>query len=191
MLNIVKSYIRGLIILLESIHIFVFSNNPKRSSKENIIIEGGLYNKGDQAMVFTAINEIKKRFPDKKIYLFSTRLFEKEKGKNTYKFDILPWDFNIKLSLLGQISGSLRKNKQHDYLKNKIKKVVENSAFFIDISGYKLSSQFLPYFSLDYLLNIVIARKYLVSYYILLTKLRYPHMPYLIQLTNYYILKFS
>ncbi|HPP66766.1 MAG TPA: Coenzyme F420 hydrogenase/dehydrogenase, beta subunit C-terminal domain, partial [bacterium] len=67
--------------------------NDRKKIAENIIIVGSdLANKGSQAMVFTVVNQIKRAFPNKKIYLFSSAIdFERnEKEKNIYKFNILP-----------------------------------------------------------------------------------------------------
>ena len=44
--------------------------------------------------------------------------------------------------------------------------VLENADFFIDVSGYALSSQWESLRSFNYILNIMIAKKYSIPYYI-------------------------
>ena len=134
----------------------------------NIIIIGGeLFNKGAQAMTFTVVDQMKKRFPNKKIYLFSTVDFKrKDEEKNKYKFNILPWDLKTKIRLSGFCGKLLRKNSNYIHLENNIENVIKNADFFIDISGYALSSQRGAFCSLNYLLNIILAKKYSRPYYI-------------------------
>lgn len=149
-----------LIIVLILKTIFVNKNKKKSDSNqslsENIVVFGGnLANKGSQAMLFTAINQLKKKFPNKKIYLFSkTKYDQKYIEKNIYKFDIIAWDFKAKKEFL-----SLPKNK-------KVERIISNTYFFVDISGYALSSKIGFYTSFNYLLNIIIAKKYSIPYYI-------------------------
>jgi len=136
--------------------------------KENIIILGGnLFNKGAQAMTFTVVDQMKRRFPNKSIYLFSTQDFERiDKEKSMYKFDILPWDLRTKIGLLSFLGKLFKKNNRYSYLEDSIRDVIRNTDFFIDISGYALSSQWSFLSSMAYLSNIIIAKKYLIPYYI-------------------------
>jgi len=132
-----------------------------------IIIGGGLFNKGAQAMTFTTVDQIKRRYPNKNIYLFSTRDFEREeKEKALYKFNILPWNLNIKIKLLCFRGNLFKKIVKYGYLENNIRKIIKDTDFFIDISGYALSSQLGSFPSYSYLLNIMVAKKYSVPYYI-------------------------
>jgi coenzyme F420-reducing hydrogenase beta subunit/polysaccharide pyruvyl transferase WcaK-like protein len=154
--------------------LFIYPLTKKRSTKKkqifnNVIIVGGsLFNKGAQAMTFTVVDQIKRRFPDKDIYLFSTRDFNRdEKEKNIYDFNILPWDLKSKLWLLYSGNKLFKKNNhKYEYIKDNIKKIVKDADFFIDISGYALSSQWGWFSSVNYLLNIIIAKNYSISYYI-------------------------
>jgi len=137
-------------------------------TQRNIIITGGeLFNKGAQAMTFTVVDQIRRRFPEKKIYLFSTGDFDREdEEKSMYKFDILPWNLRTKLRLLDFPNRLFMKRGKYGYFEENIRNVIKNAYFFIDISGYALSSQWDLFTSADYLLNIVIAKKYSVPYYI-------------------------
>lgn len=171
--NYIKKTVAVIIINLMGF-LFLFTGKRTRSSNEfkedgNVVIVGGeLFNKGAQSMTFTTVDQIKRRFTNKKIFLFSTRDFERNKEeKDIYKFDILPWDFKIRIkTLLGNWVKFFIKESRYDYLEDDIRKIIKNANFFIDISGYALSSQWGLFNSACYLLNIIIAKKYSVPYYI-------------------------
>jgi coenzyme F420-reducing hydrogenase beta subunit/polysaccharide pyruvyl transferase WcaK-like protein len=135
-------------------------NHSKRrpNNKTNILVIGGnFFNKGAQAMTFSLIDQLKRRFPDKKIFLMSTIDFKRsEKEKKRYTFNILP------SITRGYISDFFFYKKQN----LKLEKIVSNSCFFIDISGYALSSQLKTESSIKYLLNIKLAKTYNIPYYI-------------------------
>ena len=132
----------------------------------NIIIVGGeLFNKGAQAMTFTVVDQIKRRFPDKNIYLFSAQVDRTDKEESIYNFNILPYDdMGAKIRLLSPLDKLF--NSKYKRLENRVKEAIKNADFFVDISGYALSSQLGWCTSLDYLLKIIIAKKYSIPYYI-------------------------
>lgn len=131
-----------------------------------IIIGGGFINKGSQAMTFTVVNQMKRRFPNKKIYLLSSLDFErKPKEKKIYNFKILPWNRNTQIALSSFWFKYLMVNFRYDYLINQIKTIVKNADFMINISGFGLSS-YLKKTWISHLLNIMIAKKYDVPYFI-------------------------
>lgn len=138
------------------------------SNSGNLIIVGGNFlNKGAQAMAFTAVDQLKRRFPNKNIYLFSGQDFDRDDGeKKLYTFEILPWDPSMKLELLGLERDVLRRGNYSKRIKNRVREVVRNADFFIDVSGYALSSQWGLLISANYLLNIIIARKFSIPYFI-------------------------
>ncbi|KYG30592.1 polysaccharide pyruvyl transferase family protein [Alkalihalobacillus trypoxylicola] len=140
-----------------------------------ILITGGeLFNKGAESMTFVAVDEIKERFPGRKIILLSSRDYDREKKeKENYKFDILPINTSIVLEILG---GPLRilweakakkVDKKYSSVLPKIKKVLLNTEAIIDVSGYALSSQFGTGSSLGYLLRIKLAKKYGIDVYLM------------------------
>jgi polysaccharide pyruvyl transferase WcaK-like protein len=130
-----------------------------------IILGGGLSNKGAQAMTFTVVDQIKRRFPGKNIYLFSTEDFEKpEVEKQLYNFVFLPWTPKGRIKLL--LGSWIIDRSKHAYRHKEIKDVLRNTCFIIDISGYVLSSQWPFSASLGYLINILIAKKYSIPFYI-------------------------
>lgn len=153
------------------------SNLNQESNKEdgdNVVIVGGeFFNKGAQAMTFTVIDEIKQRFPEKNIYVFSSRDFEREEAKKEiYNFDIMPWKLGTKINILSQKPIIKLKKIRNPELGADIKDIIKNSSFIIDINGYALSSQMANKESLisfnqyDYLLNIMVAKKFNVPFYI-------------------------
>jgi len=159
------------VVALESflIHIYGKKRRVLRKTKgANIIIIGGnLFNKGAQAMTFTVVDQAKRRFPNRSVYLFSTLDFERgDKEKSAYSFNILPCDLKTKMRLLGFGNRLFIKNTKYWHLEDELRKVITDAVFFIDISGYALSSQWELFSSIGYLLNIIIAKKFSITYYI-------------------------
>lgn len=155
-------------------------NTKESRSGGNVIIVGGELseNLGAQAMTFTVVDQVKRRFPNKKIYLFSTNAFERdEREKELYNFEIMPWGIGTKLNLL---SSSQRIEREyisgewitHPKYQGELREIIENADFFIDVSGYrlfshKIDSNFpLSFGSYDYLLNIINAKKFSIPFYI-------------------------
>jgi len=137
----------------------IFLSKNKSKSNDNIIIVGGGFsNKGAQAMVFSTVNQLKSRFPDKNIYLFS------KKENDIYNFNVISFKRKTALKLLLE---KTKNQNNFDLQEKQIKEIISNTAFFIDISGYALSSKFGFYSNLNYLLNIAIAKKYSIPFYIL------------------------
>ena len=139
------------------------------TAKRNIIIVGGgLSNKGGQAMTFTVVDQMKRRFPDKDVYLFSTPDFrrpDREKGKYTFKYR--PWDIFTAFRLSGFLGRRLI-SKSNEWQEEKdTEKIIRDACCFIDISGFALSSELGFITSWYYLLNIMTAKKFSVPYYIL------------------------
>lgn len=135
---------------------------PDKSNGKNVIIVGGeLFNKGAQAMTFTAVGEIRKRYPGKDIYLFSSVDHSNLRDRrDIYNFRIIRWDWKDRLTALGMPGKA-------DQRKDAISRILEEASCFIDISGYGLSSQWGWFKSLAYLSNIAVAKKYGAKYFIL------------------------
>lgn len=138
-----------------------------KDAKNIIIVGGELFNKGAQAMAFTTIDQLKQKFPDKNIYLFSTQDFKRTtEEKNSFTFEILPWRWEAKVSIFSSFSFLFKKTPAFSHLNNALKAAITQGCFFIDISGYALSSQWSVSHSMNYLLNIMIAKKFSIPYYI-------------------------
>ncbi len=133
-----------------------------------IIVGGGLSNKGGQAMTFTVVDQMKRRFPDKKIYLFSTPDFRQpDREKEKYAFKFLPWDIFTAFRLSGFLGRWLVHRGNEWREEKETEKIIRDTCCFIDISGFALSSELGVLTSWNYLQNIMIAKKYAVPYYIL------------------------
>ncbi len=143
--------------------------------KNVVIFGGGISNKGAQAMTFTVVDQLKRRFPIENISLLSlSNINFDEVEKRRYNFDMLPWRLDIALNILTEkhlidfegISFSLEMEKG-------LRKKITEADLIIDISGYHLSSQmsddllwgFLLQF--EYLIRIMLAKKFSIPFYIL------------------------
>lgn len=158
-------------ILILELFIFRFlkkkkKNNISPNKKKNIIIIGGNFlNKGSQAMIFTVVDNIKKCFFDRKIYLFSFLDYEKIESEK-YNFEIIPWNHELRIKLSGSFHQYLVfYYKKFRNLENLIKNIFMDTEIIIDISGYSFSSQ-MGQGWLTYILDIIIAKRYSISYYI-------------------------
>ena len=137
--------------------------------ENNIVITGGeLFNKGAQSMTFTVVDELKKRFPEKEIYLFSGGDYKRDKSeKRQYNFNILPLGPWICLRKLYPFFKPFIKNKHYsNEVERELTEVIKNTKFVVDISGYNLSSQFGAKSSYSYLLRVKLFKKYDVPIYI-------------------------
>lgn len=108
----------------------------------NIIITGGeLFNKGAQAMTFIAVDELRRRFPDHKIYLLSEMdLARPEEEKEPFAFDFMGW-YPLKFarcqsnSLL-RFTCKLRNGKELQEAED----IYKHCDAMVDVSGYALGS---------------------------------------------------
>jgi len=125
-----------------------------------LIVGGQMENKGAQAMTFTVINEIKKRYPDKEILV---NCIDPDRG---YAFDIIKIGKKLKIEMLGGVFGTLGKlipNAEHvNVTRGDMERIMKDTDMMIDISGFALSSQFTIRHSVNYLVNIMLAKRYKV-----------------------------
>jgi colanic acid/amylovoran biosynthesis protein len=97
--------------------------------------------------------------------LLSTEDFERpEDVKQIYHFDFLPWTPKERVRLL--FGSIIKDNGRHACKHIEIIKVLQEACFIIDISGYALSSEWPFSTSLGYIINIMIAKKYSIPFYI-------------------------
>ena len=170
---VAANIIKILIILFEGIFrygkLFYSADRRKISDGEgNISILGGnLINKGAQAMTFTVVDQLRAKGFREKIYLLSSKdFYDRYNKKEIYDFDFLPWDINLKLLIISPWARFLPGRKESKQV-GKLMKSIGNCRCFIDISGYALSTQWGLVRSLNYMLNIMIARRYGIDFYIL------------------------
>jgi len=147
---------------------------PKRSPPKNVVVFGGeLFNKGAQAMTFTVIDQLKRRFPIENIYLLSSKDFDRDEiEKNRYNFEIIPFSTEIGKNLLLDDQFNVLEKDGVPPIERKVKEVLKNSDLVIDISGYHLSSQtgegavWAIYSQMRYISRIVLSKNYSIPYFI-------------------------
>jgi len=125
-------------------------------------------------MKFVTVNEIRNLYPDKEIILLSDEDYKRgEEEKDLYSFKILPMNLPLIQLQLGGIYKAIwwlraRKNTKNEnkLIAPRFAEIFKNTDAIIDISGYALSSQWGWFPSVNYLLNIIVAKKYSIPYYI-------------------------
>lgn len=140
-----------------------------------MITGGELFNKGAQSMTYAAVDELKKRFPDKEVILLSSADYERnESYKNQYLFKILPLNIGLMLELMGGFNKLIwelkakKQNKQrYKHLIPTLRNILNNAEIMIDISGYALSSQRGTGASVDYLMRIKLAKLYRIKVFLM------------------------
>jgi len=157
-----------IVVALDFIFSRTRSEQPRQKRLSNIIIMGGSYNgnKGSQAMTFTVVDQIKRKFPDTDIYLLSKHAVKRNNTKRDYSFNILYIDLKTKIRLLIRKKLFFARKIKYNSLENILTKVIENADRFIDIRGYSLASNFPPHSSINYILNIMIAKAFAIPFYI-------------------------
>lgn len=108
----------------------------------NIILTGGeLFNKGAQAMTFVAISELRRRFPEHRIWLLSEMDSARpEAERQQYAFDLLGW-YPVKFARaqknpLLRLLCLLRSREELKQCED----IYRNCDTMVDISGYALGS---------------------------------------------------
>ncbi len=142
--------------------------NVEKRVKDVTVVGVETTNRGSQAMLFRIIDIVKSKDQTRSINLLSLPDYKRtDREKEKYNINIFPWEIEIKLVLLSPYLGKLfRKYKYKSQIKN-IREAIKNSSCIVDSSGFALSSKHTLAGSLNYLLNIAIAKKYDIDYYIL------------------------
>ena len=136
--------------------------------KNIIITGGGMINKGAEAMTLIAVNELKNRFPNHNIILYSEMDRQRpQKELDNYKFDIMGWH-HIKFAKC-QSNPILRflnliRNKSEVL---EVEKIYKNTDLLIDISGYALGSNWSEKICMDFLEPLYFAKQFNVPYYLM------------------------
>lgn len=144
-----------------------------------ILITGGqMYNKGAEAMVYLAVDQLKRKYPKSKIIVLSSQDYKRSKEeKSKYNFEILPRDSHMMIALAkGKLSLTdyikymkviLKKKKPYLEEMKRLQEIFENTQMIVDISGFALSSQFSTQHAKSYLARIDIAKAYNIPVYIM------------------------
>ena len=135
----------------------------------NVIITGGeLFNKGAQAMTFVAVNEIKKRFPNHRVYLLSEMdLARPAEERAKYAFDFTGWypikfarsQHNVMLNLWCRLRNGAEFREAEELYKN--------CDAMIDISGYALGANWSAQNNDRYLNHLEFARAFDIPVYLM------------------------
>jgi len=112
-------------------------------------------------MTFTVVDQMKRRYPNSEIVLLSSLDSRRTVADLAqYKFKILPWDLETRIMTAAPLD--LRDRSLND-----IDDLFKNAMAVVDISGYALSSQLSRLSWLAYLLNVAIAKRYSIPFFIL------------------------
>lgn len=136
--------------------------------KNIIITGGGMVNKGAQAMTLIAVHELRVRFPDHRIFLYSpVELANKKLDKSQFAFDFTGW-YPMKFA-----------NCQHNPLQRAIillhnrselleaEEIYRNTDFIMDISGYALGSNWNDKICNDFLDTLEFAQGFNIPVYLM------------------------
>ena len=135
----------------------------------NIIITGGeLFNKGAQAMTLIAVNEIRNRFPNHKIYVLSEMdLARPAKEREKYAFDFTGW-YPVKFAK-GQrnpvIKAVCKVRNAKEYAEAEA--IYKNCEAMIDVSGYALGSNWSTRNNNRYLDHLEFAQAFDIPVYLM------------------------
>ena len=135
----------------------------------NIIITGGgMVNKGAQAMTLIAVHELRKHFPNHKIYLYSPEdLLNTKLDKEQFDFEFTGW-YPLKFA-----------HCQNNPLQRAIillcnrsellqaEAIYRNTDFVVDVSGYALGANWSDKICNDFLDNLEFARGFDIPVYLL------------------------
>lgn len=135
----------------------------------NIIITGGeLFNKGAEAMTFITVDELKKRFPNHKVYLLSDMdLKRPREERKKYAFSFMGW-YPIKFAKC-QSNWLLRllcKLKNGSELKE-AENIYKNTDLMVDISGYALGSNWSYEYINTYLEHLEFAKAFKIPVFLM------------------------
>ncbi len=137
---------------------------------KNILIVGAFPgNRGSQSMLFIAVDEIKKRIKEAKIYFAGTetdvdmyafeQIFYSESAKDIALSECYPFTKILKCVIRDLIKFIIgRRDNLWKYME--LKKKISTIDFIIDVSGYSLGNKWSESIQLSYLKNIQLAKKY-------------------------------
>lgn len=135
----------------------------------NIVITGGgMVNKGAQAMTLIAVHELRKRFPDHKIYLYSpVDLANNKLDKAQFAFDFTGW-YPLKFAHCqhNPLQRAVTMLRSRSELQE-AEAVYHNTDFIVDVSGYALGSNWNDKVCNDYLDILEFAQGFDIPVYLM------------------------
>lgn len=127
-----------------------------------VVLGAKMSNKGAQSMAFQIVNEMYRRYPQKKVVALMNHKPEFVKKMNAiYNFEIVSFQPADILYLYGGIQAAAAKvlgvsNENISHIKN----ILSNTCLAFDVSGYSLSSNWSGANSLKYLYQIAILKSF-------------------------------
>jgi polysaccharide pyruvyl transferase WcaK-like protein len=143
-----------------------------------VLIVGANYNnKGAQSMLFITIDEIRKRFPDSKIYFASSELIDEK----NLTFRRVYYTELAKSIALGGVKGKISSiksvvkdcvkvvvgKKNNLWMTHDLKDMITTISLIIDVSGFNLGKKWSAADHEVFLNNIRLARKYQIPMYLM------------------------
>lgn len=140
----------------------------KRSGPvRSVVVTGaGFSNRGAQALLFAVMDAVRERFPDAEVHVaYPTDIAG---AQRRYRVRMLPWTHAIKALLWGwPLSAAARRWYPGAEHAGEVRDVLAASSCVIDVSGFRLSSEFGVKESLDYCANVLLARVLGIPCYVL------------------------
>ena len=135
----------------------------------NIIITGGgMANKGAQAMTLIAVHELRERFPDHRIYLYSpVDLADSALDKRKFTFNFLGW-YPLKFAHCQHNPvqrGIILLRSRSELLEAEA--IYRNTDFIVDVSGYALGANWSDKICNDYLDILEFAQAFGIPVYLM------------------------
>lgn len=136
--------------------------------KNIIITGGGMVNKGAQALTLITVSEMRKRFPNHHIYLYSPSDIANPNIKKTgYQFEFLGWN-PMKFAYcqskpLQRMLIKLRNGRELAAAES----IYKNTDFVVDISGYALGSNWDDKICNDFLDTLEFAKHFGIPVYLM------------------------
>lgn len=135
----------------------------------NIIITGGgMVNKGAQAMTLIAVHELRERFPDHRIFLYSpVDLANKKLDKSQFAFDFTGW-YPMKFAYCqhNPLQRAMTLQRSRSELLE-AEAIYRNTDFIMDISGYALGSNWNDKICNDFLDILEFAQGFNIPVYLM------------------------
>ncbi|TYB32241.1 MAG: polysaccharide pyruvyl transferase family protein [Candidatus Mcinerneyibacterium aminivorans] len=135
----------------------------------NIVITGANFaNKGAEAMLYTVVDQMKKKYPTADIFLLDLFPSLSEEEKKKYSFNIVDMGMRSLFRISNWIGKYIIEPDDRFNNEDVINEIMGNADLLVDISGYGINSQS-SYFRhpLSYLAQIKLGKKYNVPIYIL------------------------
>jgi len=137
-------------------------------NRENIVIIGGkFFNEGAQAMSLVAMDQLKQKSNQIKLYHFTNSYKDLYNSKiRCYKSILHPWTINEQFRLLGKPFNYIARSSPFKNQSKNTISILENSKFIIDLSGFAISSEIREFVWIPFLLNLIIAKQFSIPFYI-------------------------